>query len=65
MNVLEWNIITGAGGLIMTVGLIAILLSGFELHKYPKKWKTELKDVYIPKLLRDNNNETNIDTVSD
>lgn len=52
MSELEWNIIIGVGGFIMTAGLLSVLITGFGVHKYPEKWDKELKARYVPKLLR-------------
>lgn len=52
MTETEWNVIIGAGGLIMTIGLVSVLVQGFGVHKYPKKWKEELENRYIPEILR-------------
>ncbi|MCM1531920.1 MAG: hypothetical protein NC114_06570 [Ruminococcus flavefaciens] len=51
----EWNVLIGVGGLILTIGLVAVLLQGFEVYKYPKKWNEELKNRYVPKALQTKN----------
>lgn len=56
MSEFEWNIIIGVGGFIMTVGLLSVLITGFGVHKYPKKWDEKLKARYVPKLLRKKDN---------
>lgn len=52
MNETELNAVIGLGGIILTIGLIAVLTQGFDLHKYPKTWSDELRDRYIPELIR-------------
>lgn len=52
MTSFEWNVAIGVGGLILTIGLVSVLVQGFEVHKYPKQWKEELQNRYIPNLLK-------------
>ena len=46
------NALAGVAGVIMTIGLVSVLVKGFELHKKPKEMDDELKSLYVPELLQ-------------
>lgn len=49
---MEANVLTGLAGLILTIGLVSVLVQGWSLHKKPKEMDEELKQTYVPDLLR-------------
>lgn len=49
---MEANVLTGLAGLILTIGLVSVLVQGWGLHKKPKEMDEELKQTYVPELLR-------------
>lgn len=46
------NAIGLMAGIIMSIGLVSVLFYGFRIQDYPKKWKKELDERYVPELLR-------------
>ena len=46
------NAIGALGGFIFTMGMISVLFHAFRIQDLPKKWKDEIKNMYVPEVLR-------------